>query len=74
MAEYDFNFDDDQQEKRGWGFKWNHVGLGLALVGVGAVWLVGGLLFDRLFFVPIGLAIVGIYYLIDGLGGEDGVW
>lgn len=39
-----------------------------------ACWRSGGLALGRIFFWPIGICVVGVYFLIDGLAGEDGVW
>ena len=64
-------------EKKGgfrWGFKWGQVGSGgLMLLGGGGVALVaylGGVIW----FWPIVIAIVGLFTILSGLMGEEGVW
>ncbi len=57
-----------------WGFKWGQVGSGgLMFLGGGGVALVaylGGVIW----FWPIGIAIVGLFIMLGGLMGEEGVW
>lgn len=57
-----------------WGFQWGKVGsgAGMLLIGGGislALWLGGAIN-----FWAVGLAIVGLFTMLSGLMGEDGVW
>ena len=60
--------------KMRWGFNWPQVGTGGAMfLGGGLVALVvyaGG----RIWFFPIAIAFVGLFIMLNGLMGEDGVW
>jgi hypothetical protein len=58
-----------------WGFQWGKVGSGalMLLVGGGitsAGWLAAG----RISLWAAGLAIVGLFTMLSGLTGEEGVW
>lgn len=57
-----------------WGFQWGKVGAGAVMLliggGVSAVLLIGGVVN----FWAAGLAIVGVFTMLSGLIGEEGVW
>ena len=58
-----------------WGFQWWKVGSGASMLLIGGgitfgVWLGTG----RIFIYPAAVAVIGLFTLISGLIGEEGVW
>lgn len=58
-----------------WGFQWGKVGSGIVMVLIGggisaALWFGG----SRVNVWAAGTAIVGVFTIISGLIGEEGVW
>jgi len=57
-----------------WGFQWGKVGSGLVMLLAGAgisfaLWQDG-----RINLWACGLAVVGLFTMINGLMGEEGIW
>ena len=58
-----------------WGFQWGKVAAGAAGLLIGGGITVALLLStDRIFFWPAGIAVVGLFTMLSGLMGEEGVW
>ncbi len=58
-----------------WGFQWWKVASGgLAFLLGGGITLVGCCLTGRIFFWPLGIAVVGLFTMLSGLMGEEGIW
>lgn len=74
------DFDNDQEKKPVWGFKWDRVLYGIAclLAGglwlVGSIWWMGGVVVGRIFFLGVGVCVAGLFLVLDGLMGEEGIW
>ncbi len=50
------------------------MGMGIAMMAGAALWLVVGLMADRIFIYPFILFVLGAGALLRGLLGEDGSW
>jgi hypothetical protein len=58
-----------------WGFQWGKVaaGGGMFLIG-GGISLVLWLAADTISMYAAGLAVVGLFTMLSGLMGEEGIW
>jgi hypothetical protein len=57
-----------------WGFQWGKVGSGAVMFLIGGGITLVGLLGGRLIIWPAALAVVGLFTMLSGLIGEEGVW
>src|SRR5215469_9769257 len=64
------------KKKKGvrWGFDWGKVATGGLMLLVGGGITLVGLLFGRIIIWPAILAVVGLFTMINGLMGEEGIW
>lgn len=57
-----------------WGFQWGKVASGSLMFLVGGVILLVGWLAGRIILWGVVLAVAGIFTMLSGLIGEEGIW